>query len=177
MTTKSIRVAALSVLPITLILTSNSTILAQNLSQLQISFAWVAASNGQVPPGAVVGGKENGSSLYICRTEYKNGVHPGKVVSNNCNFGWGGQEILQPNYEVLTAPRSVKINWIAASNGQVPAGFIVAGYEGGQSLILCRAAYKGGVHPGKVVANNCNFGWGGKEILSPNYQVAVLRDR
>ena len=63
MTTKSIRVAALSVLPITLILTSNSTILAQNLSQLQISFAWVAASNGQVPPGAVVGGKENGSSL------------------------------------------------------------------------------------------------------------------
>ncbi|MBD1926194.1 hypothetical protein H6F74_08000 [Trichocoleus sp. FACHB-90] len=57
MTKKSLRAAALSVLPITLILTSNSTILAHTSSRPQASVSWVALSNGQVPPGAVVGGK------------------------------------------------------------------------------------------------------------------------
>lgn len=64
--------------------------------------SWVSASNGYVPSGAIPGGYEsNGSTLYICRTFYNNGLHPGKVVGSNCNIGWGGQEVVSPQYQVL----------------------------------------------------------------------------
>ncbi len=63
---------------------------------------WVGASNGYVPPGAMVGGNEsNGQPLYICRAGYRGGTHVGKVVGNSCNFGFGGAEIAVPQYEVL----------------------------------------------------------------------------
>ena len=65
--------------------------------------AWVAAANGTIPPKAVPGGKEtNGDVLYICRAAYKGGVQPGKLVGKNCNFGYGGLEVMSPKYEVLT---------------------------------------------------------------------------
>jgi hypothetical protein len=83
-------------------------------------------------------------------------------------------EVFTPNYEVLTAPRSVRLIWIAASNGRVPPGAMVGGNEKGQSLYVCRAAYQDGLHPGKVIGRNCNIGWGGREVLRPNYEVLVL---
>jgi diguanylate cyclase (GGDEF)-like protein len=65
------------------------------------SLSWVAASAGQIPGGAVVGGQESGRSLFICRANHQNGVHPGKVVARNCNIGYGGKESEVRNYEVL----------------------------------------------------------------------------
>ena len=62
---------------------------------------WVAASGGAIPPGAVPGGFENGHPLFICRTHYATGVHPGKVVGTNCNIGFGGHEVTVPQYEIL----------------------------------------------------------------------------
>jgi hypothetical protein len=64
---------------------------------------WVGASNGAIPAGAVAGGSEPGRTLYICRARYNNGLHPGKVVAQNCNIGWGGKEILVRSYEVMVA--------------------------------------------------------------------------
>ncbi|MBD1881581.1 MULTISPECIES: DUF3421 domain-containing protein [unclassified Coleofasciculus] len=169
-----VRATLLSFLPATLLLASSSAILAQNNSGYE-ALNWVGASNGDIPPNAVIGGSESGRRLYICRAEYNGGVHPGKVVGNNCNFGWGGEEILAPFYEVLTAPRNVRIVWIEASNGRVPAGAIAGGIEADRDLFICRASHNKGVHPGKIVASNCNISWGGQEILKRNYQVAVLR--
>jgi hypothetical protein len=63
--------------------------------------SWQAAANGQIPPGAVVGGQEPGRQLYICRAPYQGGVHPGKLVGRNCNIGWGGNEVTLPRYEVM----------------------------------------------------------------------------
>ncbi|MBD2450000.1 DUF3421 domain-containing protein [Nostoc sp. FACHB-152] len=63
---------------------------------------WVSESYGSVPSDAILAGYENdGSPLYICRAFYNEGLHPGKVVGENCNIGWGGQEISLPYYEVL----------------------------------------------------------------------------
>jgi hypothetical protein len=76
---------------------------------------WVAASNGQVPPGAVIGGSEPGRNLPVCRARYQNGLHPGKVVARNCNIGWGGREITLPVYEVMVASVS------PPSGGSAPA--------------------------------------------------------
>ena len=40
---------------------------------------------------------------------------------------------------------------------------------------VCRASYSDGTHPGKVYGNNCNIGWGGKEIvISSGFEMLVL---
>lgn len=123
---------------------------------------WVKASNGEVPPGAFVGGQEPGRKLYVCRAEYKGGVYPGKVVGKNCNIGWGGKEITVNTYEVLV-PGSVKLTWGLGVEGSVEKGAIKGGSASGRDLYICRVEYKGGVHPGKVAADGCYITWGGKE--------------
>ena len=62
---------------------------------------WLPAANGAVPPNAIIGGSEPGRTLPVCRAIYNKGVHPGKVVGKNCNFGYGGLEVLSPQYAVL----------------------------------------------------------------------------
>jgi hypothetical protein len=135
-------------------------------------FRWVFATNGYVPSGAIVGGWEQGRTLYVCRTWYGGGVHPGKVVGNNCNIGWGGKEITLEAYEVLVGDNT-RVRWVDASFGGIPAGALSGGYEAARpDLFVCRAQYNGW-QPGKIVAQNCNFGYGGEEKLSPYYQVLV----
>jgi hypothetical protein len=56
--------------------------------------------------GAFVAGSEEGRPLFLCRAAYGDGIHPGKVVSGSCNFGWGGREISLRQFEVFTLPGS-----------------------------------------------------------------------
>lgn len=65
---------------------------------------WKKASNGAVPSSAIIGGHESdGTKIYICRGNYKGGVHSGKVRSafGACNLSWGGKEVKVNAYEVL----------------------------------------------------------------------------
>jgi TolA-binding protein len=142
---------------------------------------WVPAANGVVPANAIIGGNETGRTLPVCRARYNQGVHPGKVVGKNCNFSTGGKEVLAPQYEVLVGnPAALTQNpqlvrWIAAQGGQVPTGAFSGGNEPGRSILpICQAPYQGGVHVGKVLGGNCNFGYGGREVLSPQYAVLVV---
>lgn len=141
--------------------------------------SWVPAANGQVPPGAIVGGQEPGRNLPVCRAKHNNGVHPGKIVAQACNIGWGGREILVRDYEVLVGnPQALQrnpqaIRWLPESGGRVPPGAFIGGQEPGRSLPICRAGYNNGVHPGKLVAQNCNFSLNGREILMSQYEVLV----
>ncbi|MBK19979.1 MAG: hypothetical protein CMM52_14195 [Rhodospirillaceae bacterium] len=139
------------------------------------SLRWIASSSGKVPRGAISGGSEKGRSrLYVCRVKYKDGTHPGKIVGRNCNIGWGGKEITISKYEVLTGDTR-HISWANVSSGRLPKNVITGGSERGRRLYLCRAKYKNGTHPGKVVAGKCNIGWGGKERVIRSYQVMVTR--
>jgi hypothetical protein len=142
---------------------------------------WVPAANGVVPANAIIGGNETGRTLPVCRARYNQGVHPGKVVGKNCNFSTGGKEVLAPQYEVLVGNPAVLrqspqlVRWIAAQGGQVPPGAFSGGNEPGRSILqICQAPYQGGVHVGKVLGGNCNFGYGGREVLSPQYAVLVV---
>ena len=142
---------------------------------------WVPAANGAVPANAIIGGNETGRTLPVCRARYNKGVHPGKVVGKNCNFGYGGKEVLAPQYDVLVGNPNILhqspqlVNWVAAQGGQVPPGAFFGAYEPGRPLLpICQAAHQGGVHVGKVVGRNCNFGYGGLEVLSPRYAVLVV---
>jgi hypothetical protein len=124
---------------------------------------WV--SGPTIPANATVGGFENGQRLYVCHAVYAGGVHPGKIVAGNCNIGYGGNEVVIPHFKIMT----VAGTWKAPQPGF--AGAFVAGRENGSPLYLCRGRYNGGVHPGKVVAGNCNIGWGGAEVLLSGFDL------
>lgn len=142
-------------------------------SQANANTSWIFGTNGYVPPGAIVGGQEPGRTLYICHAWYGGGLHPGKIVGANCNIGWGGNEVTLNSYEVLIGDNA-QARWVDDAFGGIPAGAVSGGSEPGRpSLYICRAAYKGW-QPGKVVGENCNFGYGGEEKTSPYYQVLVM---
>ncbi|XP_028037051.1 cell death-inducing p53-target protein 1-like [Bombyx mandarina] len=65
---------------------------------------WVSASNGSVPPGAVLGGRTaSGETLYVGRARYQLSVTPGKVHPSHktCYIGFGGTEVALKMYDVL----------------------------------------------------------------------------
>lgn len=65
-------------------------------------------------------------------------------------------------------------NWITASYGRIPKYAIIGGYDGdGKPLYICRAKYEGGIQPGKIVGENCNFSFNGIEVMTPIYQVLI----
>ncbi|MGB0575667.1 MAG: DM9 repeat-containing protein [Alphaproteobacteria bacterium] len=110
-------------------------------------------------------------NLAVCSASYKGGWHPGKVVSGKCNIGWGGKERVIRTFQVLTT-KGAKFSW---SKNKRAKNQVVGGKENGRSLYVCRAYYKGGSHPGKVVSGKCNIGWGGKEIKLSSYEVLTSR--
>lgn len=135
---------------------------------------WIAMHNGEpIPTNAVVGGNQYhpNSIFYVCRANYRGGVHPGKFFKGNCNISWGGREIVMPNYEILIS--DTPLAWEESSHGAIPRRAIEGGRENHEKLFICQAEYENGTHPGKVVGNSCNFGWGGREVMTPYYNVLV----
>ncbi len=125
-------------------------------------------NTGTIPPDALQAGGEPGRALYVCSGRYRGGFHPGKIVSGNCNIGWGGQEVLLRDYYILVGVH--KVHWVPAGNGFIDPKALIGGREQGQPLYLCRAPYQG-IQPGKVVSGHCNFGYGGKEIVADQFEV------
>jgi hypothetical protein len=130
-------------------------------------------TNSPLPRNAVIGGGQSDADFYVCRAYYNGGLHPGKLYRDHCNIGWGGREIINDHYEVLVSSR--RLHWIPASNGAIPSGAIEGGYSNGGRIYICQADYNGGTHSGKIVGQNCNFGWGGSEISIPYYNVLMVR--
>ena len=85
---------------------------------------WVDASFGQVPNGAVYGGREaNGTRLVVCRASYRGGLLPGKIVNRGCNVAADGQEVVVPRYQVAVG----QMGWITGSDGSSTPGAIIGG--------------------------------------------------
>lgn len=64
--------------------------------------------------------------------------------------------------------------WIAAANGTIPPGAVAYGREAdGREQFVCRGAYGGGTHLGKIASGfrGCNIGYGGREITLSQYEV------
>ena len=65
---------------------------------------WVHASNGYVPPNAIVGGMErDGTPLFIGRTHHNGSVATGKIHQGMrlMYYGFNNAEHSTPHYEVL----------------------------------------------------------------------------
>jgi hypothetical protein len=165
-----------------LVLAGAAVITALSAASAQARVWWVWADNGYVPPGAIVGGFEaypGRQPLYLCRGAFRGGWHPGKLrpAFRGCNISWGGREIRIGRYQALVGG---DYRWINAADGQIPFGALPAGAEaspGRQTLYICRARFRGGLHPGKVrpAFGACNISWGGREWKVPVYQVLVTR--
>jgi len=60
---------------------------------------------------------------------------------------------------------------------KLPAKALWGGYDENKvTLYICRARYKGGLHPGKLISSVmvCNIGWGGKEYSFSDYDVLTV---
>lgn len=128
--------------------------------------AWVRATNGSVPAGSFQTGVEGGQPFYSCRAYVEGGMKLGKVRAaiGACNIGHQGRAILARDYEVV---RDV---WVVGRNGSVPPNALRAGNEAnGTPLYICRGAFGGGIHMGKI---NTNFAEGCRAAF--NDQPAVM---
>lgn len=135
---------------------------------------WVSMSAGDpLPAYAVIGGSQPHpyAILYVCRANYRGGMHPGKWYQGNCNIGWGGEEISLSHYQVLASRRP--LTWVPTSFGRLPVNAIQGGYQHDGPLYICQGFLHGGMHVGKVYGQNCNIGWGGREELLTRYNVLV----
>ncbi len=164
--------------------------------------------HGKLPYNAVIGGYEQGRVLYICQAYFNNGLHPGKVVEHRCNIGWGGKEhaihdfkILVGTAEMLWADRYGIEAMPAVDQFRIRDHIdktsiylddwypFRGGYENtGTPLVICSAQhfiFQGGVqrhskgrHPGKIVNGNCNFGYGGDEIvIQGDYMILLVKNQ
>lgn len=135
---------------------------------------WVEMMRGYaIPYNVVVGGFDPAErvNLYVCRGNYGGGIHPGKLIDGMCNISWGGMEVRLDRYQVLVS--SYQLSWMPGNDGYVPPNAIPGGGENGHALYICQARFRGGMHTGKLTEQTCNIGWGGREILIPNYNVLV----
>ena len=89
-------------------------------------YDWIPSSNGQVPSGAIPGGKTSaGEVLYIGRTLHVQGVViPGKVhPSHRCLYvAYDGKEHAhEVGYQILVATKAAKIHQeVATMAAQTP---------------------------------------------------------
>jgi hypothetical protein len=113
----------------------------------------------------------------VRRVAHGGGVHTGKMCPKfgGCHYGYGGREVCGKEYELLVI-KNAAFEWVAAANGQVPAGAVEGGNEpDGTPIYVARAPMGGGMHVGKLreVFGGCNISFAGEEICAKEYQVLV----
>ena len=108
---------------------------------------WVSASNGQVPPNSVSAGSDfYGAPLYVARILLPSGFTPGKLSPSNggAYASYGGLEIFQSTYEVLTNPSNRALKWLSLS-ASPPDGGLVHGRNRHRcwQLVRCKSSPSG----------------------------------
>eukprot|EP00727_Mastigamoeba_balamuthi_P012927 m51a1_g8257 hypothetical protein (322) ;mRNA; f:173559-174775 len=143
---------------------------------------WVPVNGGDVPQGAVQGGSDAGSPLYVARAAHDGALTPGKALpAHACMYvPFGGQEVRYTSYEVLVLePNAPQPRWVTVAPGQRIPDSGAAGHDiGGEPLWVARIPFEGGLCIGK--AGNHLHGitvpYGGKEhhITSQPFEVLLV---
>ena len=160
-------------------------------------YQWVKSVPGKIPVHAVSAWRNFDGPVNICQANYHDGVHPGQLAKDGCRITYAGKAYNEKTFNVLTSSKTpawkdqsalyqyrqhqwpvyggvgpmVIVNGPLKKSGSLP---VIGGHEGGHNLYVCRCMYKENVHIGKVVANNCNIGFQGKEVRVPDYEVLFL---
>uniref|UniRef100_T1IXB6 Uncharacterized protein n=1 Tax=Strigamia maritima TaxID=126957 RepID=T1IXB6_STRMM len=144
----------------------------------QWQMQWLPSSNGQVPSGAIQGGRtSNGEPLYIGRVNHNGTLTIGKIhPSHGCIYiPYDGREHSNRNYEVLVCSSKYKRagKWEHSNDGGVPDNAVQAGWDVSDTIYVGRAHHEGEVIPGKVVPSHgcCYVAFGGEEHKKSQYEV------
>ena len=143
--------------------------------------SWQNVVAGQVPTNAFPGGHDLSNTFYLCKAESHGNEYPGRVTNGICQITHNGIQFRVTRYKTFIA-RSAS-HWVKTS-GVVPSNAVVGGREGKQKLFVCRAYYKDGVYPGKVVSYGsevfgqdisgaCYFSYQGQEVHSEHFEVLI----
>ena len=143
----------------------------RNVTARQESLVWENARDGKVPPNSVCAGTEYyGAPLYVAQISLPSGRTPGKLSSTNggAYVSYGGVEIFQARYEVLTNPSGRALKWQAfIPNSPPPNGGFVGGIDiVAGSLYVARVRRSDGmIVPAKAAFKYglCYAPYGGKE--------------
>jgi hypothetical protein len=138
---------------------------------------WVKIHDGnEIPPDAVVGGKDgDGSPLFVAHANYGGNWHPGKTRRdwNSTSIEYGGQELNVQDYEVLVGREG--LSWVGVSQGNLPDNAVITGHENQNNLFSCRCEFNGTTQVGKTWQglNACRIGYGNAGNVVPNFEVLV----
>ena len=142
-------------------------------------YAWLdgpaSIANGQAA-NAVRGGAEGSLQLYVCRSAFPDGVHPGKFFNNECNVSWDSKEVVKTtNYELLINREPSYSAYLGqAWVNPGTAGTFVGGNVNGTPLRVCHGSYNNAWHPGKEWRGKCLIGYDGHEVATDTYQLLAL---
>lgn len=162
------------------------------------SVTWVHMNTGgHIPGNALVGGSDYDAHvgtvehqpMFVCRVATHGGLHPGKLLNNNCNVSWGGSGTEYHDFEVATNSGGPG-HWAPFDPAQT-SQMLVGGHEaGGATLYVCHANHihkqtvagflfpqdhDSGIHSGKLVNGKCDVEWGSRELALDQYvQVFYL---
>ncbi|XP_059488085.1 uncharacterized protein LOC132203931 [Neocloeon triangulifer] len=103
---------------------------------------WRSGANGGVPPGAFVGGHDNGQPVYVARASFRGGLLPGKLVSRlgQAYVPFFNKEYKVQNYDVLVGSNYKWDTWANTKDYYWPNSAVVGGYSAQQkdTLYVCR---------------------------------------
>ncbi|XP_060519828.1 uncharacterized protein LOC132698016 isoform X2 [Cylas formicarius] len=111
---------------------------------------WIAARDGEVPPGAFIGGEDNGEPMYVIRAYYEGSLLPGKLLESQEQgyVPWAGSDNAVFEYEVLCDFHG---SWHPCSGDNIPPNAVPAGTSGdGEILYVGRVVHDGTLTVGKV---------------------------
>jgi len=137
--------------------------------------------------GALPAGHEGNRVFRLCRVSKAQDLHLGKWMEGQCHIGYGGREEVYDQYE-LAAVADLKAfqrdyTWAAApgatQGAPLPPAIAKAalggGYEHGRPVKACLGLRGTERHAGKLIANRCNYGYGGAEVVTDQFAVLVPR--
>lgn len=145
---------------------------------------WIDYSSS-IPKDATVAALAEQKPVYICRSEFMEGIHPGQWVGKRCLITYGGRTYLESKYQVLAGKHQViwkpgsaiysfqssASNPISGDAVSTPNFPIQGGFEQNRPLYICRAIFENLIHVGKVVGDQCMIGVQETEVSLPTYEV------
>jgi len=135
----------------------------------------------KLPSTAVQGGQDSTrETFYVGRTQYRGEIISGRIQPSEdcCYSSYGGNEVKSADYEVLTNPDGLELDWLTAENGEVPSDAV----QGGQTdpnnvpalpLYVGRVRHENILLVGKVFPlHGCLYlGYDGNELQFTQYEV------
>ncbi|RUS25386.1 hypothetical protein BC938DRAFT_472244 [Jimgerdemannia flammicorona] len=146
------------------------------LAVASVTHAWIEASGGAVPSGALAVG-----TYFVGRTSHNGSTIFGKVhpACGVLYYSSGAKELKVSTYEVLVINTNIKVSWIPASRGNlrnVPIGSTIIGDDAQGVWVAACDLFDNHRIPGSYFRGDTNarFAYGTKEESKDVYDILVI---